>query len=62
MLQSILNFLHSSQSNEEMQNDMFDLMGFDKIDFTEELLMHRQELLANLAQKSVPKETKTDSE
>lgn len=54
MLQSILNFLHSSQNNEEIQNEMFDLIGFDKIDFIEDLLVHRQELLANLKLKTEP--------
>lgn len=50
MLQSILNLIHSSQSNEEMQNEMFELLGFAKIDFIQDLLVHRQELLANLAE------------
>lgn len=48
MLQSILNLMHSSQSNEEMQNEIFELLGFDKIDFIQELLVNRQELIANL--------------
>lgn len=48
MLQSILDFIHSSQSNEEMQNDLFEFLGFDKIDFIQDLLVHRQELVANL--------------
>lgn len=54
MLQSILNFIHSSQSNDEMQNDMYELLGFDKIDFIEDLLVHRQDLLANLKLKTEP--------
>lgn len=54
MLQSILNLIHSPRSNEEMQNDMFELLGFDKIDFIQDLLVHRQELLANLKLKTEP--------
>ncbi|KAJ2954701.1 hypothetical protein O0L34_g3002 [Tuta absoluta] len=46
--QSVLNFLHSSQSNEEMQNELFELLGFDKIDFIQELLTHRQEIVTSL--------------
>ncbi|XP_026331439.1 activating signal cointegrator 1 complex subunit 3 [Hyposmocoma kahamanoa] len=54
MLQSILNLIHSTRSNEEIQNDMFDLLGFDKIEFIQDLLVHRQELLANLKLKTEP--------
>ncbi|KAI5644855.1 sec63 brl domain-containing protein [Phthorimaea operculella] len=46
--ESVLNFLHSSQSNEEMQNELFELLGFDKIDFIQELLVHRQEIVTSL--------------
>lgn len=54
MLQSILDFIHSPRTNEEMQNDMFEFLGFDKIDFIQDLLVNRQELLANLKLKTEP--------
>ncbi|XP_053615369.1 activating signal cointegrator 1 complex subunit 3 [Plodia interpunctella] len=47
-LQSIITFLNSPRSNDELQNDLFDLLGFDKFEFIQEMLVHRQEITDSL--------------
>ncbi|KAL4717222.1 hypothetical protein ACJJTC_017109 [Scirpophaga incertulas] len=48
ILQSIITFLNSPRSNDEMQNDLFELLGFDKFEFIQEVLEHRQHILDSL--------------
>ncbi|XP_060805871.1 activating signal cointegrator 1 complex subunit 3 [Amyelois transitella] len=48
ILQSIITFLNSPRSNDELQNDLFDLLGFDKFEFIQEMLVHRQEITESL--------------
>lgn len=48
ILQSIITFLNSPRSNDELQNDLFDLLGFDKFEFIQEMLVHRQEIIDSL--------------
>ncbi|KOB75495.1 Activating signal cointegrator 1 complex subunit 3, partial [Operophtera brumata] len=48
ILQSIITFLNSPRTNDDLQNDMFELLGFDKFEFIQEMLVHRQEITNNL--------------
>ncbi|CAH0402336.1 unnamed protein product [Chilo suppressalis] len=48
ILQSIITLLNSPRSNDEMQNDMFELLGFDKFEFIQEILEHRQDITESL--------------
>jgi hypothetical protein len=48
ILQSVITLLNSPRSNEEMQNDFFELLGFDKFEFIQEMLEHRQEIIDSL--------------
>lgn len=44
MCHTILNLLKSGRSNDDLQNELFDLLGFDRIELIEELLQHRSEI------------------
>ncbi|CAH2054677.1 unnamed protein product, partial [Iphiclides podalirius] len=48
ILQSIITLLNSPTSNDEMQNDLFELLGFDKFEFIQEILEHRREIIDSL--------------
>ncbi|XP_047508654.1 activating signal cointegrator 1 complex subunit 3 [Pieris napi] len=48
VLQSIITLLNSPRSNDEMQNDLFELLGFDKFEFIQEILEHRQDITDSL--------------
>lgn len=48
ILQSIITFLNSPRSNDDLQNDMFELLGFDKFEFIQEMLLHRQDITNSL--------------
>ncbi|CAF4841730.1 unnamed protein product [Pieris macdunnoughi] len=48
VLQSIITLLNSPRSNDEMQNDLFELLGFDKFEFIQEILEHRQDITESL--------------
>ncbi|KAL0868583.1 hypothetical protein ABMA27_008049 [Loxostege sticticalis] len=48
ILQSIITFLNSPRSNDDMQNDLFELLGFDKFEFIQEILSHRQDITDSL--------------
>ncbi|KPJ05335.1 Activating signal cointegrator 1 complex subunit 3 [Papilio xuthus] len=48
ILQSIITLLNSPRSNDDMQNDLFELLGFDKFEFIQEILEHRQEIIDSL--------------
>ena len=39
--------LLSSKSDEALQNELFDLLGFDKFEFIQTLLQHRSEIVAS---------------
>ncbi|KAH9644006.1 hypothetical protein HF086_004267 [Spodoptera exigua] len=48
ILQSIITLLNSPRTNDEMQNDLFELLGFDKFEFIQEILEHRQDIINSL--------------
>lgn len=48
ILQSIITLLNSPRSNDDIQNDLFELLGFDKFEFIEEILQHRKEITDSL--------------
>ncbi|KAJ8709095.1 hypothetical protein PYW07_008921 [Mythimna separata] len=48
ILQSIITLLNSPRSNDEMQNDLFELLGFDKFEFILEILEHRTDIINSL--------------
>ncbi|XP_059051963.1 activating signal cointegrator 1 complex subunit 3 [Achroia grisella] len=48
ILQSIITFLNSTRTNDELQNDLFELLGFDKFEFILEILAHRQDIIDSL--------------
>lgn len=48
ILQSVITFLNSPRTNDELQNDMFELLGFDKFEFILEILEHRQDIINSL--------------
>ncbi|KAG6462956.1 hypothetical protein O3G_MSEX013556 [Manduca sexta] len=48
ILQSIITLLNSPRSNDEMQNDLFELLGLDKFEFLQEVLEHRQDIINSL--------------
>ncbi|XP_049885974.1 activating signal cointegrator 1 complex subunit 3 isoform X2 [Pectinophora gossypiella] len=53
-MQSLLYMIHSKKSNEELQNEVFELLGFDKIEFIQDLLMHREEIVKDLLSQVQP--------
>lgn len=48
ILQSMITLLNSPRSNDDIQNDLFELLGFDKFEFIEEILQHRQQITDSL--------------
>lgn len=48
ILQSVITLLNSPRSNDDIQNDLFELLGFDKFEFIQELLEHRNDVLNSL--------------
>ncbi|XP_073959709.1 activating signal cointegrator 1 complex subunit obelus [Choristoneura fumiferana] len=48
IMQSIITLLNSPMTNDDMQNDLFELLGFDKFEFIQELLGHRQDVVNSL--------------
>ncbi|XP_041983109.1 activating signal cointegrator 1 complex subunit 3 isoform X1 [Aricia agestis] len=48
ILQSLITLLNSSRSNNEIQNDMFELLGFDKFEFIQEVLQNREDITYSL--------------
>lgn len=54
ILQSIITFLHSSRSNDELQAELFDLLGFDKFEFIQNLLQNRQDIITSLQSQPQP--------
>ncbi|XP_061729195.1 activating signal cointegrator 1 complex subunit 3 isoform X1 [Cydia pomonella] len=48
IMQSVITLLNSPRSNDDMQNDLFELLGFDKFEFIQELLEHRQDVVNSL--------------
>lgn len=48
IVESLLSVLKSKKSNTELQNELIELLGFDKFDILELILEHRQEILKNI--------------
>ncbi|XP_063379753.1 activating signal cointegrator 1 complex subunit 3 [Cydia fagiglandana] len=48
IMQTVITLLNSPRSNDDMQNDLFELLGFDKFEFIQELLEHRQDVVNSL--------------
>lgn len=48
VVESLLSVLKSKKSNTELQNELIELLGFDKFDILELILEHRQEILKNV--------------
>lgn len=48
LVESLLSVLKSKKSNTELQNELIELLGFDKFDILELILEHRQEILKNI--------------
>lgn len=53
MCSVIFDLLTSPKGNQEMQNELFELLGFDRFDFIEELLSNREHILTNGAAREV---------
>lgn len=49
LAETIIMFLQSPSTNEELQNDLFDLLGFDRYEFIQDILRHRSDLLSSKA-------------
>ena len=45
MCSALFDILSSPREDSAIQNDLFDLLGFDRIEFIQELLHHRQEIM-----------------
>ncbi|CAG0888066.1 unnamed protein product [Darwinula stevensoni] len=45
LVSSVVTLLSSKKCNEELQNELFDLLGFERFELIEEILMHRKEIL-----------------
>ncbi|XP_039272645.2 activating signal cointegrator 1 complex subunit 3-like [Styela clava] len=52
-LPNIMSLLQSSSSNDHLQNELFDLLGFDRFDLIQELLEHRQDLLKDQKRREI---------
>lgn len=48
VVEPLLSVLKSKKSNTELQNELIELLGFDKFDILELILEHRQEILKNI--------------
>lgn len=48
VVESLLSVLKSKKSNTELQNELIELLGFDKFDILECILEHRQEIIKNI--------------
>ncbi|XP_025099015.1 LOW QUALITY PROTEIN: activating signal cointegrator 1 complex subunit 3-like [Pomacea canaliculata] len=46
---TLVNVLSSSRSNDELQNELFDLLGFDRFELIQSLLENRRSLVKNVA-------------
>ncbi|XP_055607496.1 activating signal cointegrator 1 complex subunit 3 [Uranotaenia lowii] len=45
LIDNLVELLKSSKSNDELQNDLFDFLGFDKFELIEELLQNRKQII-----------------
>lgn len=50
VVESLISVLKSKKSNEELQNELIELLGFDKFDVLETILEKRKEILKNIDQ------------
>lgn len=48
LLSSAINLIKSSKTNEELQGELFDMMGFDKFEEIQSILNGRQKIIKNL--------------
>lgn len=48
VVESLLSVLKSNKQNEELQNELIELLGFDKFDVLENILENRNEILKNI--------------
>lgn len=48
VVESLLSVLKSRKSNTELQNELIELLGFDKFDILENILDHRNEIIKNV--------------
>lgn len=48
VLEPLIGIVKSSRSNDELQNELFDLMGFDKFEIIEEILVNRKAIIKQL--------------
>lgn len=48
VVESLLSVLKSKKSNTELQNELIELLGFDKFDILESILEHRKEIIKNI--------------
>lgn len=48
VVESLLSVLKSKKSNAELQNELIELLGFDKFEILENILEHRQEIIKNI--------------
>lgn len=48
VIESLLSVLKSKKSNTELQNELIELLGFDKFDILENILDHRNEIIKNV--------------
>lgn len=48
LIDLLIGILKSSRSNEELQNELFDLLGFDKFELILEILENRKSILKNM--------------
>ncbi|KAI5711773.1 hypothetical protein M8J75_003022 [Diaphorina citri] len=52
LTESLLSLLKSSKTSDQLQNELFDLIGFERFNLIESLLKHRDEILAAEATQS----------
>lgn len=48
VVESLLSVLKSKKSNNELQNELIELLGFDKFEILENILEHRKEIIKNI--------------
>lgn len=48
VVESLLSVLKSTKTNTELQNELIELLGFDKFDILENILEHRKEIIKNI--------------
>lgn len=44
---SVINLLNTKRSSDDLQTDLFDLLGFERLELIQELLQHREEFVTS---------------